>query len=171
MSRRLQRSHFVHKRQYALCHYCIAGGLNHPQHFCSLLLFTRAHKVKHKETQKQHFCLLISPNWQITVTELERKQDKPITGGWAGKPTLESAAEIKKKKKSGFSFLSVITLSVVFIRSQKSRITKLAKWFGWRRLQWRRPDANVLSGYPSNPEAFWVMWALFPLGANQKVYF
>lgn len=171
MSRRLQRSHFVHKRQCALCHYCIAGGLNHPQHFCSLLLFTRAHKVKHKETQKQHFCLLISPNWQITVTELERKQDKPITGGWAGKPTLESAAKIKKKKKVAFLFFPSFPYLSFSFAHKKSRITKLAKWFGWRRLQWRGPRANVLSSYPSNPEAFWVMWALFPLGANQKVYF
>lgn len=92
--------------------------LNHPQHFFSLLHFTRAHKVKHKETQKQHFCLLKSLNWQITVTELGRKQDKPITGGWPGKPTLESAAEIQtNNKKSCFPFqnaLSVILLSVVF---------------------------------------------------------
>lgn len=149
--------------------------LNHPQHFFSLLHFTRAHKVKHKETQKQHFCLLKSLNWQITVTELGRKQDKPITGGWPGKPTLESAAEIQKKEKKVAFLFKMLFLSFFYlsfsVRLKTSRITKLATWFGWSRLQWRRPRANVLSGYPSNPEAFWVMRALFPLGANQKVYF
>jgi len=61
---------------------------------------------------------------------LERKQDKPITGGWPGKPTLESATKIQKKKKKFHSFSKMLFLSFsylsVSVRLQKLRITKLA---------------------------------------------